>query len=57
VSFQTIERDTKYVYFQVNGFEYRTDGKSVQGKDGNSWNTTYSLAIVLAAREAFKVRQ
>ena len=52
--FQRIERDVKYVYFQVNGFDYRTDGQTVQGKDGNTWNTTYSLAIILVARKAFQ---
>jgi hypothetical protein len=58
--FQRIERDVKYAYFEVNGFQYRTNGQSVQANDGNAqfprWNTTYSLAIVLKAREAWKAQ-
>ena len=54
MGFQTIEADRKYTFFEVNGFTYRTDGSSVQGKDGNSWNTTYSLPIIKAAKAARK---
>lgn len=56
--FQRIERNVRYVYFEVNGFQYRTDGQTVQGNDGNtqfpSWHTTGSLPIVLKAREVYK---
>ncbi len=54
MGFQTIEADRKYTFFEVNGFTYRTDGNSVQGKDGNSWNTTYSLPIIKVAKAARK---
>lgn len=53
MSFQRIERDVPYVYFVVNDFHYRTDGKSTQGQDGDTWNTTYSIPIILEARKAF----
>jgi hypothetical protein len=59
--FQRIERDVKYAYFQVNGFDYRTDGQSVQANDGSaqfpSWHTTGSLPIVLKAREVWKAER
>lgn len=48
-------KQVDYIYFQHNGFDYRTDGETVQANDGTAdrpnWHTTGSLAIVLKARE------
>jgi hypothetical protein len=49
-------RNPGYVYFEMNGIQYRTDGVTVEGKDGSSWNRTGSLPVVLAARAEFKKR-
>lgn len=49
-----MENETKYVYFQMNGFEYRTNGVIVEGKDGKTWNKTSSLSVVLAGRDMYK---
>ncbi len=43
------------IQFQFNGTTYRTDGKIVEAKDGNSWNKTGSLNVILEARKLFKV--
>jgi hypothetical protein len=45
-----------YVYFSLNGREYRTDGQTVEGKDGQTWNRTGSLPVVLAGRKAWAAR-
>ncbi len=45
---------TEYIYFELNGIQYRTDGVIVEGKDGSTWNRTNSLRVVLAARDVFK---
>ena len=42
--------EATYVHFQINGREYRTDGKIIEGKDGNSWNQTGSLPVWLAKK-------
>jgi hypothetical protein len=46
-------RNPDYVYFEMNGREYRTDGRIVEGKDGQTWNRTGSLPVVLKAREVW----
>jgi hypothetical protein len=48
--------DPVYAVFSFNGFVYRTNGVTVQGKDGSKWNTTHSLNVVLAAREVWNAR-
>lgn len=45
-----------YVYFTMNGRQYRTDGQIVEGKDGQTWNRTGSLPVVLAARKEWAAR-
>src|SRR5882672_328335 len=45
-----------YVYFTLNGRQYRTDGQIVEGKDGQTWNRTGSLPVVLAARKEWAAR-
>ena len=44
---------TEYIYFELNGIQYRTDGVVVEGKDGATWNRTHSLPVVLAAKRHF----
>jgi hypothetical protein len=46
--------NAEYVYFELNGVSYRTNGVIVEGLDGSTWNRTNSLRVVLAARDAFK---
>jgi hypothetical protein len=45
------------VHFSFNGFQYRTDGTHVEGRDGSTWNRTGSIPVVLAAREVFETFQ
>ncbi len=45
-----------WIEFSFNGFLYRTNGAMVQGKDGNTWNTTHSIPVVLAGREVWNAR-
>lgn len=45
-----------YVYFSMNGRDYRTDGKTVEGKDGQTWNRTGSLPVVIQARKEWAAR-
>ena len=45
-----------WIEFSFNGFLYRTNGAMVQGKDGSTWNTTYSIPLVLAGREVWNAR-
>ena len=40
-----------FIHFTLNGIQYRTNGKIVEGKDGETWNATGSLAVVLHARK------
>jgi len=47
--------NTNYIYFELNGIFYRTDGVIVEGLDGSTWNRTNSLRVVLAARDAFNI--
>lgn len=42
-----------FVLFQLNGIEYRTDGKIVEAEDGQKWNKTGLLSVVLVARKIF----
>jgi hypothetical protein len=44
----------EYIYFEMNGRQYRTDGSTVEGKDGSTWNRTGSLPVVLKARDLWK---
>jgi hypothetical protein len=44
----------EYIYFELNGIQYRTDGVAVEGKDGSTWNRTHSLPVVLAAKRHTK---
>jgi len=44
------------LYFELNGFQYRTDGNTVEAKDGSKWNKTGSVSLVIYARELFKER-
>jgi hypothetical protein len=46
-------RKDQYVYFELNGIRYRTNGLIVEGLDGSTWNRTGSLPVVIAARKAF----
>ena len=44
------------INFTFEGRDYRTndDATIIEGRDCNKWNRTFSLKIILAAREAVK---
>jgi hypothetical protein len=44
---------TQMIYFQMNGIQYRYDGKNVEALDGTKWNRTGSLNVYLAAKKLF----
>jgi len=48
--------DANYIYFELKGFQYRTNGVIVEGKDGSTWNVTNSLPIFLHARKLWESR-
>ncbi len=41
------------VNFTLKGFSYRTDGETVEALDGNTWNKTHSIPVILHARDIF----
>ena len=41
------------VNFTLKGFTYRTDGETVEALDGNTWNKTHSIPVILYARDIF----
>ena len=50
--------NAEYIYFELNGFKYRTaDGVAVEGKDGSTWNRTHSLPVVFAAKRHFYIAE
>ena len=54
IYYMDMEARHMVIQFQFNGTTYRTDGKIVGAKDGNSWNKTGSLNVILEARKLFK---
>jgi hypothetical protein len=42
-----------FLEFELNGIQYRTDeeAKIVEAKDGDKWNITGSLKVILKARD------